>query len=363
MRVVFDAFWYVDGPPSQRHVLREIVATWSDLFPADELILVVRRRTSSAAIESAPDGVRVRSSRLYPHALLATLSVGRVARAEGATGVLSHNFAPRFRAGVSAIFLHDVLFVDHPEWFTRFERVYFSFMPRLIKRADIVFTSSVTEVDRIARVTRAPAIAPVGIGLSEELIGVASDDGVGRRLALAQHSFLLAVGRLNVRKNLGRTIAGLLGSGSISKQRPLVVVGSGDGKGEVLSAAAEAAVEEGTLIFAGHVTDAELRWLYENAAAAIFASLGEGFGMPPVEAAYFGCPLVVSDLPVFRETVGEWATFVDPMSPEDIARGVVEVLARARPHRDSVHWLEKYNWRDTVQALRARMITEWEARR
>ncbi len=53
----------------------------------------------------------------------------------------------------------------------------------------------------------------------------------------------------------------------------------------------------------------ELKWLYENAKALVFPSKAEGYGLPIVEAMSVGCPLILSDIPVFHEVAGENATY------------------------------------------------------
>jgi len=62
----------------------------------------------------------------------------------------------------------------------------------------------------------------------------------------------------------------------------------------------------------GAIGDSALDPLYRQARALVMPSLLEGFGLPPLEALVRGTPVVVSDLPVFRETLGDAATFVPP---------------------------------------------------
>jgi glycosyltransferase involved in cell wall biosynthesis len=71
----------------------------------------------------------------------------------------------------------------------------------------------------------------------------------------------------------------------------------------------------------------ELADLYRRAAALVFPSLYEGFGQPPLEAMASGCPVAVSDAGSLREVCGEAARYFDPLSPEDMAAAVLEVLA------------------------------------
>ena len=353
VKVVFDAYWWVQGPASLRHVLRETVLAWHAEFPDDDLALVVRRRHLDRARASAPAGVVLVPTTVRPQALLASLVTERVRRRLRYDAVLVHNFAPRSR-GVSAVYLHDVLFVTNPEWFTRTELAYFSLMVRWAPRADVVFSSSATEGHRIRAHTRARAVVPVGLGLSTELT-----QGHQRRPVpgLVTRQFVLTVGRLNVRKNLEATILGCLASGAVDPTHPLVVVGGAGGKGEVLNHAVEAAVADGSVRFLGHIDEPELRWLYSHATVFVCLSLGEGFGMPPIEASFFGTPVVASDLPVFRENLRDGVDFVDPTDVEAIqatVRRAVSAAAEGSPQNSEVV-ASQHDWRSSVRRIREAM--------
>lgn len=350
MRVVFDAYWWVEGPTSLRRVLRETVLAWAAAFPEDELALVVRRRHLAAAAADVPAGVRLAATRLRPQALLASRAVEPVRRRLGFDAVVVQNFAARSR-GVSAVYLHDVLFETNPEWFTPVERRYFSRMTRWVPRADVVFASTATEAERIRRCTRARAVVPVGLGLSRELVDHTALCPVQ---GLEPGRFLLAVGRLNVRKNLARTVAGALGSGVVTPERPLVLVGAGTADELRAVPRIRAGIDSGAVLLPGHVDDAQLRWLYTHTALLLFLSLGEGFGMPPVEARAFGAPVLASDLPVLRENLGDEATYVDPLDTAAVARAVRELVEHPAAARPSTV-LERHDWTATVGAMRAEL--------
>jgi len=80
------------------------------------------------------------------------------------------------------------------------------------------------------------------------------------------------------------------------------------------------------VLFKGHVTTEEMHELMRGAAALVFPSLYEGFGLPPIEAMACGCPVVVSNVASLPEICGDAACYVDPYVVEDIARGVYRVL-------------------------------------
>jgi len=327
-------------------VQRELIRGWARRHPQDELVLVVPS-AHRAAIEAAgtvPEGIDVVGARTKPHGLAVMTEYPRIARRVGADVVMTHNFVALGRPSV--VFLHDVLFQDHPEWFTRSERLYLRPVTALLPRASAVLTSSAHEARRIR--TRNPRVADV------QAVGIAPDpslSGLERRRPQALpsdvDSFLLTVGRLNVRKNLASTITASVRSGEVSARRPLVVVGERDGRAPELDDAARAAIEEGSVLLLGHVPDDELAWLYAHAAVFVFLSLDEGYGLPPVEALAFGTPVVASDIGVFRETVGAHAVLVPPMDTQAAALAIAELVRGGRP--DPVAPLD---WDGVVDAVR-----------
>ena len=76
------------------------------------------------------------------------------------------------------------------------------------------------------------------------------------------------------------------------------------------------------------LTNEQLRALYSRAAALVFPSLYEGFGLPIIEAQACGCPVFTSNRAPMTEVGGEAACYFDPARPEDAARVVAERLAR-----------------------------------
>ena len=357
MKIVFDAFWWGGGPPSLRHVMREIVLMWAKRYPLDELVLVTRTKHHAASRDDIPANATVHESAVWPQAFFAAGTAARIARQEDADAIVTHNFAPRSPDRVSAIYLHDVLFETNPEMFTPLELRYFALMTRWVRHADLVFTSSYSEADRIRQNTHARRVIPVGLGLSEELIQPGALEE--RHPGLTADSYLLTVGRLNVRKNLERTLDAAIASGVLSVTFPLVVVGSPGGKEVELSAPVREAIADGRIVFTGFVSEARLRWLYRNTALFMFLSLGEGFGMPPVEAAHFGAPVLASDLAVLRENLGARARYVDPTDTEAIRDAILRCLnfpAPQVPLVDGDSLASQHNWAASVDAMRTAVV-------
>ena len=93
------------------------------------------------------------------------------------------------------------------------------------------------------------------------------------------------------------------------------------------SGAAPAGVE------AREVSAVELVALYRRAAALVFPSLYEGFGLPPLEAMACGCPVACSAIPSLAEVCGDAALTFDPHDPAAIAAAVAAVLDDPEPWR------------------------------
>ncbi|HEX8102401.1 MAG TPA: glycosyltransferase family 1 protein [Solirubrobacteraceae bacterium] len=108
----------------------------------------------------------------------------------------------------------------------------------------------------------------------------------------------------------------------------------------------------------GRAGDAELPALYAGALALVLPSRLEGFGLPPVEALAHGTPAIVSDLPVFRETLGpEGALYVPPGDTRALAAALLR-LERERGLRDRLVAAGRaatagLSWAATARATRA----------
>jgi acetyltransferase-like isoleucine patch superfamily enzyme/glycosyltransferase involved in cell wall biosynthesis len=344
MKILFDGYWLIDGPPSGRMVVKETLRAWATEFPEDDLVVVVPSRHHTHTLDT-PENVTLVRSRLRFHPLINGLGLTLMARGLKADAIYCQNFSAVSRR--SAVFLHDVLFQSNPEWFTRAERIYFGLMIHLARYAGVVLTSSESEKQRIhSHNPTLRRVVATRLGIAPEFSGDAAVRAVPN---LEPGSFLLTVGRLNARKNLDRTIEGALRSGALSSEFPLVVVGEASGRNEDLSASARAAMADGRVRFTGFVDNQQLLWLYANSALMTFLSLGEGYGLPPVEAMALGTPVLVSDLPVLHENLGEYATFVDPEDVDAIATAIKDSLAGGGPGISE----PIVSWATAVRASRA----------
>ncbi len=136
---------------------------------------------------------------------------------------------------------------------------------------------------------------------------------------LEYQKYWLFVGAIEPKKNVGRLIDAYA---SLDTDYPLVIVGK---KGWLwedelakLSFVADSKNPNKQVKLLEYVSVDSLRYLYRGAFCLVFPSLYEGFGLPPVEAMTFGCPVITSNVSCLPEVCGDAALYVDPYEVSDI---------------------------------------------
>jgi glycosyltransferase involved in cell wall biosynthesis len=101
------------------------------------------------------------------------------------------------------------------------------------------------------------------------------------------------------------------------------------------------------LFWLNDVQDAQLAQLYDQADCLLNASLGEGLGLPLIEAARQGLPLLLTDLPVFKEVAGQSATYFNAKSPEKLANAIECWVNSAETERPDVTNIKTMSWAES----------------
>jgi glycosyltransferase involved in cell wall biosynthesis len=100
------------------------------------------------------------------------------------------------------------------------------------------------------------------------------------------------------------------------------------------------------------ISDEYLEKIYAASTCLVAASEAEGFGLPLIEAARKGLPIIARDIPVFREVAGEHAFYFGGLSPEDLARAVrawLDLSSRGEaPSSQDMPWL---TWKESTAQL------------
>lgn len=159
----------------------------------------------------------------------------------------------------------------------------------------------------------------------------------GKLGATPSKPFLLFVGNIQPRKNLTRAVEALA---LVPKaDRPLLyVVGNAQDKNEAakLHKIIKNKKLEQDVILSGYLSERELTSLYQHCLAIYYPSLYEGFGYNVLEAFMYKKPIILSDNSSLPEIAGKAGIYVDPLSPEDMARGIRQVLKPNQKLKDKI---------------------------
>lgn len=178
---------------------------------------------------------------------------------------------------------------------------------------------------------------------------------------------LLMVGILWARKGHAQVLDAMENLWADGQHTRLVIVGRQGWSVESFVRRLRAHPERGKrLIWLDRASDELLLKLYRSASALVVASEGEGFGLPLVEAARHGLPIIVRDLPVFREIAGDKAFYFTGTSGQELANALMAWLNLYRrgkhPSSDGIRWL---TWEESAQQLKKvlfedQWLTSWQ---
>jgi glycosyltransferase involved in cell wall biosynthesis len=175
------------------------------------------------------------------------------------------------------------------------------------------------------------------------------------------YPFLLYAGNIRRHKNIPRLVEAFavareqLAAHPTYKDLRLVIIGDTISQYPAVRQAVIKSRVESVVRFLGFVPFDTLRCFYESAAAFVFPSRYEGFGLPPLEAMACGTPVVTSNVSSLPEVVGDAAILVNPEHVFDIARGIHDVLLneelRARMIRRGREQAARFSWSWTARQV------------
>ena len=241
----------------------------------------------------------------------------------------NHLLRPMGCPGV--VTMHDLSILHYPQFHPP-ERVeaMSDAMQAAARQAERIITGSAFIARDIAMTLGVGAdrvrVVPYGVGAEFGPLGAAADDVLGS-YGLRRGGYVLAVGTREPRKNLERLLEAFLSlPAALRSARPLILVGPPGWQATRIEARLDAAERSGQVRRLGYVPDDHRAPLYSGAACFAYPSLYEGFGLPPLEAAACGCPVLTSLDSPMQEVLGAVATLVDPLEVASIAAGLRSVL-------------------------------------
>jgi glycosyltransferase involved in cell wall biosynthesis len=222
-------------------------------------------------------------------------------------------------AGVRlCVVMHDLLPLRRPAWFTRRNaRAYRAWIRTVAVHADLVVCVSRSVAEQLkawlADQAVDPKLAPE-IGWFHHGTRMPTGSGalqISARIGtITQRPFVLLVGTIEPRKGHAMVLDAFEAIWQGGDAMQLVLVGRTGWKVDRLVARLRNHAEAGArLHWIDDADDDTLRILYERSSGVLVASEDEGFGLPILEAAVHGKPLLIRDLPVFREVAADGAAF------------------------------------------------------
>jgi glycosyltransferase involved in cell wall biosynthesis len=176
-----------------------------------------------------------------------------------------------------------------------------------------------------------------------------------------QGPYLLYAGNVEPRKNIPRLIEAFalvreeLRDHPQLKDLKLIIIGDELSKHPQLRHAVVKSRTQQDVRFLGFLPPQALSVFYARAAAFVFPSLYEGFGLPPLEAMALGTPVVTSNVSALPEVMGDAAVYVNPENVFDISRGIrltlLDEKLRAQLRERGLDQVKRFSWENSVKRV------------
>lgn len=314
------------------HYAASLLESMIKSHPEDEWVLLqTGRHRYELPPQLAQPNVRLRHVRVPNRLFNPVIGLARLPRTDRLAGRPDVFFAPNFGflslAGTPLVLtIHDLSFQSKPEYYTTKDRLWHRAVRTrsLAHQAKKIITvSQQTKQEVIDHYQVAPdKITVIHSGVDEQYLQPVSD---GEIMAIREKyglpkSYCLFVGALEPRKNIDSMVQAYRLARQTGLTSELVLAGA------PTSHVSQALSEPDASIHAlGYIPEADKRSLYAGALVNLLVSYHEGFGFTPLEALAMGTPSIVSDLPIFAETVAEAAVTVDPSDVPGIAQNLVHL--------------------------------------
>ncbi|PQV63704.1 Glycosyltransferase involved in cell wall bisynthesis [Abditibacterium utsteinense] len=254
------------------------------------------------------------------------------------------NVLPLRRAApINIVTVHDMALFAMPEAYSARFGPFMRFLLRQsIRQADAIITVSSATKDEITRVfpwAKRKLIVPILNGVGKEFLDAAHLEKAAVTTRLSSlglpDPYILFVGNLERKKNLGRLIEAFLdGKSRFNWPHSLVIVGEKPPK--LPPEIAQTGDLPPSVHFTGYLPDADLPLVYRGADLVAYPSLYEGFGLPVLEGMAAGTPVLTSTVSSLPEIAGGAALLVDPFDVTAIAEALNRALSDIQWRRDAI---------------------------
>lgn len=307
-----------------------------------------------------PERFQVRSVAANPWRRLGW-DLARLLRADEPDLVHVQYTAPLLTKVPTVVTVHDVSFLDFPEYFTPTRRLQLALtVSRSVKKAARIITVSEFSRNAMIRVYGLePAKVRVIPNAANPDFRVVGREGAHRRVKQSVHfdaPFIFSIGDLQPRKNHIGLIAAFAQLLTEHPQMPhhLVLAGQETWFAPKVKEVARASGFGSRIHFTGFVEDPELLQLYNACECFVFPSFYEGFGLPILEAMACGRAVACSNTSAMPEVAGGAALLFDPRQTGAIKRALSDILMdtqlRGRLEGLGTRRAALFNWEKSARA-------------
>lgn len=231
--------------------------------------------------------------------------------------------------GKTSVAIYDMTYERFPETMERknFNRLKNNII-QSVERSDRIITISEFSKKEISELLDISPEKITVIPCAPSVSGSTVDFGeLTARLGF-EKPYILFVGTIEPRKNISRLLRAFeyLKKECGIPHRLVLAGGNGWGNDEIYHTAEQIYGGE-DVVFTGYISESEKNTLYRHASAFVFPSLYEGFGIPPLEAMCWECPVIAADAASLPEVVGDAACLVNPNDSLSIANELYRVLS------------------------------------
>lgn len=169
----------------------------------------------------------------------------------------------------------------------------------------------------------------------QHLESINTETDILDRLGVRKNEYYMFLGRLMKNKNIKWIF-------EVADRNPndlfLIVGGLSDEKFGFYKG------KNGNIIYSGYLPDIDLKTLYSNCKAFLFPSFIEGFGIPPMEALYYGAPIIISNTSSLPEVYGDSAHYIDPNRYDYDLDAILH-----EPVADANEVLQRFSWEKSAE--------------
>ena len=266
------------------------------------------------------------------------LGLPRLARKLGADVIFSPHYTMPLASRIPVVVtLHDATFFSLPEVHSRLKRAFFRTWSRIsLARATAAIVPSAATKDELLRWVRprrdAITVAYHGVDVAVFHAPTAAQVDAARASLAGAPAWIAFLGTIEPRKNVGNLIRAFDAIATTSHPELHLVLAGARGWDDEIDGIAKSAGSVDRIHRLGFVPDSDLAGLLGGSSAFVYPSLGEGFGLPVLEAMAATAPVVTTPFLALPEVGGDVAIYAQP-DAGSIADAIRSVLAEDTTER------------------------------